>query len=162
MYVPFRTRDRELNENNKDSEPSYSTYACPFTAPIFSFKHAPTTSTSFHFGFGRSAAGVAWFASAAFLAWMWYNVLRKCRVIMSGVWTPSTSPGGALDAGWKSVDVMLSILEVMSSTRLLTNLGVTCGVSVDGQQEESRDVPRQRPAPCNTGIDPMRRCTSVR
>jgi hypothetical protein len=34
-------------------------------------------------------------------------------------------PGGALWEGWTSGEEMLSMLDVMSSTRLLTNLGAT-------------------------------------
>ena len=56
---------------------------------------------------------------------MYMSVLRKCLVIISGVCTPSSSPGGARCEGCTSGDAMLSMDDVMSSTRLLTNFGVT-------------------------------------
>ena len=87
---------------------------------------APTTSTSsqravISVGFPFSTAA----AAAAFFVWMNTSELRKCRVIASGVCTPSSSPGGARCAGCTSGVWMLSIEDVMSSTRLLTNFGVT-------------------------------------
>ena len=78
------------------------------------FRNAPTTSTSSH------CPG----SSAVFFAWMYARVLRKCRVIMSGVATPSI-----LCEGWRyeeddDGEVIVSIDEVMSSTSETINLGV--------------------------------------
>ena len=61
---------------------------------------------------------------------MYMSVLRKWRVIISGVCTPSSSPGGARCEGWTSADAMLSIDAVMSSTRLLINFGVICAAAL--------------------------------
>ena len=91
------------------------------------FKKAPTTSTSSHLD--STALGLPFStaaAAAAFFVWMYRSVFRKWRVIISGVCTPSSSPGGARCDGCTSGEAMLSIDEVMSSTRLLTNFGVTC------------------------------------
>lgn len=86
------------------------------------FRQAPTTSTSSHLGSAAPASAPPW--AWFFLRWMYASVFLKCRAIMSGVWTPSTSPGGARCEGCTSCEVMLSIPAVISSTRLLTNLGV--------------------------------------
>lgn len=63
-------------------------------------------------------------AAAAFFVWMYMSVLRKCLLIISGVCTPSRSPGGARCVGCTSGEAMLSMEDVISSTRLLTNFGV--------------------------------------
>ena len=89
------------------------------TNPIFN--NAPTTSTSSH------RVSTAPFPSyeAFFRLWMYAKLFRKCLVIISGVWTPSIRPGGARWEGWTSGEDMLSMLEVINSTKLLTNLGAT-------------------------------------
>jgi len=79
------------------------------------FKLAPTTSTSFHLDP----------LVACFLLWIYTSVFLKCLVIISGVCTPSIRPGGARCDGWTSGDEMLSMLDVISSTKLFTNFGVT-------------------------------------
>lgn len=79
------------------------------------FKLAPTTSTSFHLDP----------LAACFLFWMCARVFLKCLVIISGVCTPSRRPGGARCDGWTSGDEILSMLDVISSTKLFTNFGVT-------------------------------------
>lgn len=90
---------------------------------MFILSRAPTTSTSSH----RDATLLLPSAELAtfFFAWMYVRVLRKCRVIMSGVCTPSNNPGGARCDGWTSGDEMPSIADVISSTKPLTNFGVT-------------------------------------
>lgn len=88
--------------------------------PIPIFNNAPTTSTSSQH---KSAVPSD---AAYFFLWIYTKVFLKCFVIISGVWTPSMRPGGARWEGWTSGEEMLSMLDVISSTRLLTNLGATC------------------------------------
>jgi hypothetical protein len=60
-------------------------------------------------------------------------------VIISGVWTPSIRPGGARWVGCTSGEEILSMLEVISSTRLFTNFGATC-IVVSRRKRLERDI----------------------
>ena len=93
------------------------------TKPIFN--NAPTTSTSSH----RVSTDSFPSYEAFFRLWMYAKLFRKCLVIISGVWTPSIKLGGARWEGWTSGEDMLSMLEVINSTKLLTNLGATCPIN---------------------------------
>jgi hypothetical protein len=55
----------------------------------------------------------------SFLPWMYNSVFLKCRMTASAVLVPSMRPDVAPVEGCTSVEWMLSMLEVMSSTREL-------------------------------------------
>lgn len=85
-------------------------------------------------------------------------------MIISGVWTPSIRPGGARWVGCTSGEEMLSILEVISSTRLFTNLGATYNFCVRDicyngarKDELDGDLPQVHHGRGNTSIDQVYR-----
>ena len=90
--------------------------------PMPIFRQVLATSISSHF---ESISGQTPSAAAYFRRWIWTSELLKCLRIISGVCTPSMRPGGTRWDGWTSEDKILSMLDAMSSTRLLTNLGAT-------------------------------------
>lgn len=55
---------------------------------------------------------------------MYVNVFRKWRTTASAVLTPSIKPDVAPAEGWTSVEWMLSMLDVMSSTSELMCLAL--------------------------------------
>ncbi len=73
---------------------------------------------------------------AYFRLWIYIRVFLKCFAIISGVWTPSIKPGGARCDGCTSGEEMLSMLDVINSTRELTNFGATYSHAQSGNDIE--------------------------
>ena len=93
-----------------------------FYRPMPIFRQALVTSTSSHF---ESISRLTPSTVAYFRRWIWTSMLLKCLWIISGVCTPEMRLGGILWDGWTLEEEMLSMLDAMTSTRLLMNLGAT-------------------------------------